>query len=76
LFNVETDIGRIYYLQRRSKVVIAVVDNKLLVRLMMEGRCVGNIVGVKEMAMYVCWGDIRGWDEWDEQLCEWKYEMR
>jgi len=75
LFNVETDIGRIYYLQSRSKVVITVVDNKLLVRLMMEGRCVGNIVGAKEMAMYVG-GDIRGWDEWDEQLCEWKYEMR
>ena len=42
------------YLQGRSKVVAAIVDNKLLVRLTMEGRCVGNVVSTKEMRVYVC----------------------
>jgi len=54
LFNVETNVRSIYYLQGRSEVVVVVVDNKLLFRLTMEGRCVGNIVGAKEMAVYVC----------------------
>ena len=53
MFNVETDVGRIYYLQGRSELV-ATVDNKLLLRLTMESRCVGNIMTAKEMAVHVC----------------------
>ena len=35
--------------------MVAVVgENKLLLRLMMEGGCVGNVVGAKEMVVYVC----------------------
>ena len=55
LLNGETYVVSVYYLQVRSEVVAIVGENKLLLRLMMEGRCVGNVVSAKEMAMYVCW---------------------
>ena len=71
MFNVETNVGRIYYLQGRAEVFAAIVHNKLLMRLTMKGRCVGNVVGAKEMAVYVCWGDIR---RWDDELCGWEYD--
>ena len=41
----------------------------------MEGRCGGHVIGAKEMVVYVCWGDIGGWDECDDELCGWEYEM-
>ena len=75
MLNVEIDVVSIYYLHIKSKVVAIVGENKLLLRLMMEGKCVGNVVGAKEMTVYVCWGDIGGWDEWDDEVCEWEYEM-
>jgi len=53
--NVDTDVVSEYYLQGRLELVV-VGGDKLLVRLMMEGRCVANVVGAKEMAVYVCWG--------------------